>query len=416
MKNFLKTYKSIIILLAAIIIGAIVGIVFKEKAAVLSPFGDIFLNLMFIVIIPLIFLSITTAIYKMNQPKRLGKIMITIIIMFVVTTIVALFIGVLTTYNFKLVNPEDSESIKQTLSSEDTDTSSSFDSKDETILQRTVDAITVNDFSKLMSKSNIIALIVASILFGIAMRMAGEKAEPVSKFLNSAYEIVMQFIKIIMYYAPIGLGCYFAALVGTFGNEIAVGYARTFIWYSVVCVLFYGIMYTIYAFIAGGKLGVVKFWKNIIPVTITSLATCSSAATMPANIETAKKIGVPEDIASTTVSLGTSFHKDGSAIDSVFKIMFLVCLFGTNPGIWQVIIVALLANLLITGVPIGGGTISEMLILTMMGFPVTALPILTIIATITDPPATLLNAVGDTNVSMVITRIVDGKNWIKEDK
>ena len=71
MKNFLKTYKSIIILLVAIIIGAIVGIVFKEKAAILSPFGDIFLNLMFIVIVPLIFLSITTSITKMKQPKRL---------------------------------------------------------------------------------------------------------------------------------------------------------------------------------------------------------------------------------------------------------------------------------------------------------------------------------------------------------
>lgn len=411
MKKFLKTYKSIIILLAAIIIGAIVGIVFKEKAAVLSPFGDIFLNLMFIVIVPLIFLSITTAIYKMKQPKRLGKIMTTIVIMFIITSIVAVFIGVLTTYSFKLVKPEDGTAIKDSLSSDEEKTSD--DEKDKTILDRTVETITVNDFSKLMSKSNIIALIVASILFGIAMLMAGEKAEPVAKFLDSANEILMQFIKIIMYYAPIGLGCYFASLIGTFGSSIALGYAKTFIWYTVVALLFYTVMYSIYAIIAGGKSGLRSFWKNILPVTVTALGTCSSAASMPINIETAKKIGVPEDIASTTVSLGTSFHKDGSAIGSVFKIMFLVCLFGTNPGLWQVVAVTLLANLLITGVPIGGGTISEMLILTMMGFPVAALPILTIIATIIDPMATLLNAVGDANVAMVVTRIVDGKDWMK---
>ena len=413
MKKFLKMYKSIIILLAAIIIGAIVGIVFKEKAAVLSPFGDIFLNLMFIVIVPLIFLSITTAIYKMKQPKRLGKIMITIVIMFIITSIITVFIGILTTYSFKLVKPEDGNSIRELLSSEEEKTSD--EEKEKTILERTVDTITVNDFSKLMSKSNIIALIVASILFGISMLMAGEKAEPVAKFLNSANDILMQFIKIIMYYAPIGLGCYFASLIGNFGNSIAVGYAKTFIWYTVVTILFYIIVYSVYAFIAGGKNGVKAFWKNILPVTVTSLGTCSSAASMPINIETAKKIGVPEDIASTTVSLGTSFHKDGSAIGSVFKIMFLVCLFGTNPGLLQVIVVALLANLLITGVPIGGGTISEMLILTMMGFPVAALPILTIIATIIDPGATLLNAVGNTNLSMVIARIVDGKHWIKKE-
>ena len=78
--------------------------------------------------------------------------------------------------------------------------------------------------------------------------------------------------------------------------------------------------------------------------------------------------------------------------------------------------VAILANLLITGVPIGGGTISEMLIITMMGFPVAALPILTMVATIIDAPATMLNVVGDTVSSMMVTRIVDGKGWIKEDK
>ena len=179
------------------------------------------------------------------------------------------------------------------------------------------------------------------------------------------------------------------------------------------------IMYTIYAFIAGRLEGVKRFWKNVIPASLTSIATCSSAASIPVNSECAKKIGVPDDIAETVIPLGTSFHKDGSIIGSVFKIMFLVCLFGTvistPAGVLQVLGVAIIANLLITGVPIGGGTISEMLIVTMMGFPVASLPILTMIATIIDAPATMLNVVGDTVSSMVVTRIVDGKNWIKED-
>lgn len=415
MKKFLKTYKSIIILLAAIIIGAIIGIAFGEKAAVLSPLGDIFLNLMFIVIVPLIFLSITTSITKMKQPKRLGKIMVTIIAMFIITSLVAVFIGVATTYSFKLVDTEDGELIKSSLESEES-LEDSEEIEEESILQRTVDVLTVNDFSKLFSKSNIIALIVASILVGIAMNMAGEAAKPVKEFLNSAYEVVMKLIQIIMYYAPIGLGCYFASLVGTFGSTIAVGYLKTFVIYTIVAFLFYIIVYTIYAFIAGGKKGIIVFWKNIIPATITSLATCSSAASIPANATAAKKIGVSPDIADTMIPLGTSFHKDGSIIGSVFKIMFLVCLFGTNAGIGQIIIVALIANLLVTAVPIGGGTISEMMILTMMGYPVAALPILTIIATIIDPPATMLNVIGDTSASMLAARIVDGKDWINKNK
>lgn len=417
MKKFLKTYKSVIILLAAIIIGAIVGIVFKEKAAVLSPFGDIFLNLMFVVIVPLIFLSISTSISKMKQPKRLGKIMITIVAMFVVTSLVAVLIGLAVAYPVKLVNAEDGEMIRASLEEESTDESAESEEEDQTILERTVSAITVNDFSKLLSKSNIIAIIVFSILFGIAMNMAGEKAKPVEDFLNSAYEIIMKLINIIMYYAPIGLGCYFASLVGTFGGSIAVGYARTFVIYTVVAILFYIIVYTLYAFIAGGKKGAVSFWKNIIPATVTALATCSSAASIPVNSEASKNIGVSSDIAETMIPLGTSFHKDGSIIGSVFKIMFLVCLFGTNAGIGQIAIVALIANLLITAVPIGGGTISEMLILTMMGYPVAALPILTIIATIIDAPATVLNVIGDTSASMLAARIVDGKDWMdKKEK
>ena len=114
--------------------------------------------------------------------------------------------------------------------------------------------------------------------------------------------------------------------------------------------------------------------------------------------------------------MGTSFHKDGSIIGSVFKIMFLVCLFGSDVSTLKVLGVALLANLLITGVPIGGGTISEMMIITLMGYPVEALPILTMIATIIDPGATMLNVVGDTSSSMLVARIVDGKHWIKDRK
>lgn len=413
MKKFLSNYKSTIILLVAIIVGAIIGIVFKEKATILSPFGDIFLNLLLVIIVPLIFLTITTSISKMKTPKRLGKIMVTIVCVFLITSIIAVLIGFASTYFVKLVNPEDGEQIRASL--EEVEGEAENESE-VSILDRTVSLLTVNDFQKLLSKENIVALLVASVIVGLAINMTGEKAKPVIDFLVASNEVINNVVKIIMYYAPIGLGCYFAALVGSFGETIVVGYLKTFVIYTVVAIAFYFIIYTIYAFIAGGKKGVKVFWKNVLPSTVTSLATCSSAASIPVNIECSKKMGVPDDIAETTIPLGTSFHKDGSIIGSVFKIMFLVCLFGTSLAttgdVLGVLGVALLANLLVTAVPIGGGTISEMLIITMMGYPVAALPILTIIATIIDPPATMLNVVGDTVSSMMVTRIVDGKEWI----
>ena len=420
MKKFLSNYKSTIILLAAIIVGAIIGIIFQEKAAVLKPLGDLFLNLLLVIIVPLIFLTITTSITKMKTPKRLGKIMVTIIGTFVVTSIIAVFVGFASTYFVKLVNPEDGEKIKQALEQDvGNDEISGEEKEDEpTIAERTVNLLTVNDFSKLLSKDNIIAVLVFSILFGVAINMAGEKGKQVKEFVQSANEVVANIVKIIMYYAPIGLGCYFAAFVGSFGASIAVGYLKTFVVYTIVAIVFYFVMYTIYAWIAGGTKGIRAFWKNALPSTLTALATCSSAASIPVNIECSKKMGVPEDIAETTIPLGTSFHKDGSIIGSVFKIMFLVCLFGTSLAttgdVMGVLGIALLANLLVTAVPIGGGTISEMLIITMMGYPVAALPILTMIATIIDAPATALNVVGDTVSSMMVARVVDGKDWMNK--
>ena len=411
MKKFLSNYKSTIILLVAIIVGAIIGIIFQEKATILQPLGEIFLNLLLVIIVPLIFLTITTSIAKMQTPKRLGKIICAIIGVFIFTSIVALIIGFFSTYFIKLVNVEDGEKIKNSL-----ETSLEESDEELNILERTVQLITVDDFSKLLSRDNIIAILIFSIITGIAINMSGEKAKPVFELLVSANIIVENIIKIIMYYAPIGLGCYFASLIGSFGASIAVGYLKTFILYTVVAILYYFIMYSIYAYMSGKTKGLKLFWKNVLPTTLTSLATCSSAASIPVNIECSKKIGVPDDIAETTIPLGTSFHKDGSIIGSVFKIMFLVCLFGTSVStageIFSILGIALLANLLITAVPIGGGTISEMLIITMMGYPVTALPILTIIATIIDPPATMLNVVGDTASSMMVSKIVDGKDWI----
>ncbi len=415
MKKIWKNYKQTILLLIGLIIGAIIGLIFGEKAAVLSPFGDLFINLLFVIIVPLIFLTITTSIAKIKQPKRLGKVITSTFVIFLITSLIACLIGLTITYSIKLVNPNDTKAIIATLSDTVEETSEELN-----LLSRTVQAISVNDFREILSKNSILALVIMSILTGIAINKSDKDGEKFLSVLESANTVILKLIDIIFYYAPIGLGCYFAALIGTFGGEIALGYLKTFIIYTVVAILFYFIFYTLYAFISAGKKGVKSFWSNIVPATITSISTCSSAASIPANLKSAKGIGVPNDIAETVIPLGTSFHKDGSVIGSVFKIMFLVYLFGANVytpgGILKVIGVALIANLLITAVPVGGGTISEMMIISLMGFPMASLPILTIIATIIDPAATLLNVTGDSASSMLVTRLVDGKDWLKHKK
>ena len=410
MKKFIRNYKSSIVLIMAIIIGTIIGIIFKEKASILSPLGDIFINMLLVIVVPLIFLTITVSISKMKSPKRLSKIMITTIITFIVTSLVAVVVGFVSTYRVNLVDTDMVNDIKSVLV-EDTPMEKL------NILERTAKTISVSRFSDLLSTDNLIALLVFSIIFGIAINMAGNKGKKALEVLESFNEIIMKVVNIIMYYAPIGLMCYMASMVGTYGTLIAKSYLKTFVIYTIVCLLFYFIVYSIYAFISGGKRGIRLFWKNVIPASVTSIATCSSAASIPVNSECAKRIGVSDDIADTVIPLGTSFHKDGSIIGSVFKIMFLVQLFGTGIGSFsdmgKILLVALIATLLVTAVPIGGGTISEMVIISMMGFPVACLPILTIIATIIDAPATVLNVVGDSSSSLLVSKMVDGNKWIE---
>ncbi|NMM62317.1 dicarboxylate/amino acid:cation symporter [Clostridium sp. P21] len=413
MKLFFKTYKSSIILLCSIVLGGAIGIIFGTKTSILKPFGDLFLNLMFMIIVPLVFFNVTSAIANMNGMKRLAKIMGSIVIVFFSTALVAAIIGLI---GALIINPTkgiDYSIIKKVITEIP---SSSQKLKHLGALQQFVNTVTVTDFVGLFSKNNMLQLILFSILFGISTAMLGEKGEPVAKFLESASNIVMNMVKIIMYYAPIGLGCYFAAIIGELGPQILQGYLRVFILYIILTVIYYLAFFTFYAFLANGKDGVKTFWKNALPPTITSLATCSSAACIPINLEAAKKMGVPEDIAETVIPLGANIHKDGSVFGGIMKIIFLFGLFGKNLNsistLLGIILVAFLVGAVMGAIP-GGGMIGEMLILSVYGFPPECLPIIAVISTIIDAPATVLNSTGNTVCAMMVTRMVEGKEYIE---
>lgn len=406
MKKVYKNYKSMFFLLVGIILGGVIGVIFKEKASVLAPFGNLFINMLLVIIVPLIFLTISTSIGNMNAPKRFGKIVVTTILVFVVTSVISTLIGLMFT-KVRLVDVKDSSKIIESLNYDSSEKSESIN-----FLDKTVNTISTNDFVNLLSKDNMIALIVFSSLVGFAILKCKEKSKPFLNVLVSMNEVLQKVIKIIMYYAPVGLGCYFASFVGNFGSSIGAGYLKTFVIYVLASLFMFFIVYSVYAFLSAGVKGFKNYWKNILPPTLTALSTCSSAASIPSNTMCAKKIGVKNDVADMVVPLGTSFHKDGPIVGSAFKIMFLVYLFNSSISSGKIILVSLVATLLVTAIPIGGGTISEMFIITSLGFPVAALPILTIIATIIDAPATVLNVVGDSASAMMVSRIVDGKEFV----
>src|SRR5699024_2133816 len=127
----------------------------------------------------------------------------------------------------------------------------------------------------------------------------------------------------IMYYAPIGLGAYFAALIGEFGRELLGSYARAMVVYYPICILYFFVAFYLYSYFAVRKEGVGSYFNNIFPVAITSLATQSNIATLPVNLSSAKKIGVPKDIRDIVLPIGATTHMDGSCLSAILKISFM---------------------------------------------------------------------------------------------
>lgn len=412
MKKKHINYKQSIILLISIFIGGILGFIFEEDIQIIKPFGDLFINLLLIIIVPLLFVSISSSITKTKKSNRIRKILFSTFLVFFITSFLCASITFFSIKNIDLVSADNETAIKELLDYELIDEEVEID-----LLESTVDLISTNDFINLFTTDNMVALVLFSILFGLSINSSGEKGNNVSLLLDSLNEVIIHYIKIIMCYAPIGLGSYFAVLIGTFGSSLAVGFLKTFIIYLIISIFIYFGLYTLYAFIAGGKKAVVSYWKNVFPATIIALATCSSAASVPSNILITSKMGVSKEIAETTVSLGTSFHKEGSVVASVFKIMFLICLFSDSitgfSNTIEILFIALIVTLTVSVIPVGGGTISEALIIGMLGYPIAALPLLTILATVIDAPATVLNVNGNSVIAMLINRLVDGREWLK---
>ncbi|MDF2556509.1 MAG: sodium:proton antiporter [Bacillales bacterium] len=409
MNKFFKGYGFTLILLGSIIIGGIVGLVFGEDAVKVQPLGDLLKNLLLMMIVPLVFFSVSSAIANMTEMKRFGKIMTSYIGVVVFLGIVTAIIGFIATLIYSPVESGSIEGIKALMGA--------AEKADElTTLQRIVNMFTVGDFSELLTRQHVLQLIVFSVLFGVATALSGEKGKPLATVLKSGSDVFMKFVDVIMYYAPIGLGAYFASTVGQLGSQIVEGYARSFGLYLVVSIIMYFGVYTLYAYLAGGTFGVKTFWKNVVSPSLTAISTCSSAACIPINVESVKKMGVPSDIAEMVIPLGTNTNKVGSMLGGIFKIVFLFAIYGKDmtsiSAILSIIGVAFLVGVVIGAVP-GGDTIGVLLILSFFGFPETTFPLVLIISTIIDIPATLLNATGNTITSLLVTRLVEGKDWIK---
>jgi len=400
MANWVKNYSGIIWLMAGIIIGSIAGIVFGKSVEIVKPIGDIFLNLLFVAVIPLVFFCIASSIANIKSGQKLSRILGVMSAVFLGTVIIAALLTIVALWLFPV---QQVGAATNALSQAGTKSLSG---------DQVTQLFTTGEFYQLLSRKNMLAMIIFALLIGFGTLRAGEKAHAFRNFLDSGNEVFKQVFILIMKLGPIGLGAYFAYQVALFGPSLFGTYAHVMgVGYG-VSIFYYAVFFSIYAFIAGGISGIKKYWRNNIIPSATAVGTCSSIATIPANLEAAKKMGVSDIITGITIPLGATLHKDGSSVSSILKMAVVFALFGRSFNSAEVIVLALVMTILVSivegGIP-NGGYVGELLFISVYGLPPEALPPAIIVGTLIDPVATLLNATGDTVAAMLIDKFVGDK-------
>ena len=273
---------------------------------------------------------------------------------------------------------------------------------------RIVSFFTVGEFTELFSRKNMLALLIFAFLTGTAARKTGDAGKHFTLFLASGYEVMKELLLLVMKAAPIGLGAYFAYQVATVGPQLFGFYAKPLGLYYAAGVVYFLVFFSIYAFAAKGKDGVKIFWKNNIYPSLTAISTCSSFATMPANLQAAARIGVPDAIANIVIPIGSTLHKNGSSMSSIIKIYVAFLIIGRDffdpMNLLLALGITIFVSIVAGGIP-NGGYIGEMLMISVYQLPVEAIPAVMIIGTLVDPLATVLNSTGDTVAAMFVTKI-----------
>lgn len=412
-----KNYGLLLLMVAGIVLGCIAGAIFpcvkaangsvkRPGATVLAPLGQVFINLMFCIVVPMVFASISGAVANMKSRRRAGKIMGTTIAAFLITGAIAAAIMIVL---MKLIPPV-LEPWKNVAAGQ-VDTQKS-------VSELIVSFFTAEDFVGLLSRKSMLPLIIFSLIFGFGVNLNGGAETPVGLFLADLSNVMMKVVKIVTYYAPVAFFGFFADLVATYGTSITMNYGRALAVYYPLCFVYVFTAFPLYARFGGGKGAVHEMFRHILRPAVTALGTCSSVATIPTNMEVAAETGIPKDVSEIVIPLGATMHMDGSCFSCVMKIAFLFGVFGIpfeGAGTFaKVILVAVLSSVGMSGIP-GGGYIGEFIMCSIF-FPTRmelAYPIAITIGNLIDPPATMINSAGDYVISYVVARFVDGKDWLQ---
>tara|TARA_B100000214_G_scaffold49433_1_gene31001 strand:- start:3613 stop:4881 length:1269 start_codon:yes stop_codon:yes gene_type:complete len=393
-------------ILAAMLFGAILGIFLNNISiynslinqylsnGVFEVVGKLFVNSLKMLVVPLVFCSITVGITSLGNLSLMGRVGLKAIIIYLLTTAFAITLALI----FAIaIEPGQGYEI---------DSSVQFSAKEAPSLSSVLTSIVPSNPILAMADGEMLQIILFAIILGIAITITGNKAESFKKGIISLNEIMMSMVTIVMKFAPLGVFCLIAKTFATQGIDMIIPLASYF--FTVTIVLILHVLLTYSAFLKFvGKVSPFLFLKKMRTAIVFAFSTASSNATIPVTLSTVeKRLGVDKSVASFTVPLGATINMDGTAIMQGVATVFIASVYMVDLTIGDyltVILTATLASIGTAGVP-GVGLIMLTMVLTQVGLPVEGVALIIGIDRLLDMMRTAVNITGDSMVSLITSK------------
>lgn len=380
-------------ILAGLVLGLIVGLVFGPAAAKLKPIGTAFIAGIKMLIVPLVFVSLVCGVTSMRDPAKMGRVGVKTIGLYLCTTAVAIAIGLGlgTVMNMgagvgmesaKAVAPKAAPSIADMLL-----------------------ALIPTNPIEAMSSGNVLQVIVFAILLGLAINMSGKAGETVRNGFESLAEVIYKLTAIVIWFAPFGVFALMAWTAGTYGLDLLLPLAMVIVAVYLGCLIHAFVVYGGALWAMG--LNPLLFFKGVAEAAAVAFTTTSSSGTLPVSMTCARKnLGVSDSVSGFVLPLGATVNMDGTALYQGVCALFVAQVFGvqlSGGDYVTIILTATLASIGTAGVP-GAGLIMLSLVLTSVGLPLEGVAIIAGIDRILDMARTCLNVVGDSMVATLVAK------------
>ena len=387
--------KIFISLILAVIVGVIAG---PDSVPFIkwwiAPIGTMFINLIKMMIVPVVFTSLIVGMTSIGDTKKLGRIGVKTVAIYLVTTAIAILIGFAAA---GFIHPGLGMSLP-------TDAAEVKVKEAPSIMQVLVAMIPANPIAS-MAKADILPTIVFSLFIGVGIiQVGGQRAQTIINFFDACAEVCYKVIAMIMAFSPIGVFCLLLPVVAANGPSVLLPLLAVIACMAIGCVIHAVGVYSMLARVWGGHTPL-AFFKGMSEAMLIAFSTCSSAGTLPVNMKnTQEKLGVSREVTSFVLPLGATINMDGTAVYMGICSLFIANVFGINLDFGQMAMIVLtgtLASIGTAGVP-GAGLIMLAMVLQSVGLPLEGLALVAGIDRILDMFRTCLNITGDAAVACVI--------------